>query len=64
MAGLLKISKRNLSSFSHSKRGTFFQEAPKLTNQYDEDTFMQDQLKIEIPKEVTRNLRVGKKGAV
>lgn len=53
MSGLVKfISQRSLSSFSFAKRGSFFQEPPKITNQYDEDSFMKEQLQIEIPKEV------------
>lgn len=52
MSGSLKICQRRLSSFSHAKRGKFFQEQPKLTNQFDEDPFMREQLEIEIPKEV------------
>ena len=43
---------RNSSTFSRSNRGDFFQSAPKLTNQFLEDAFLREQLKLEIPKEV------------
>lgn len=53
MSRSLRACQLRLSStFSHAKRGSFLQEQPKLTNQYDEDPFMKEQLAIEIPKEV------------
>ena len=53
MSGALRLcTRRSLSTFSHAKRGSFLQEKPKLTNQYDEDPFLKEQLQIEIPKEV------------
>ena len=40
------------TAFAASKRGNFFQNAPKLSNQYLEDPFMIEQLALDIPKEV------------
>lgn len=40
---------RSVSSFARSRRGNFFQQEPQLSNQYDEDLFMREQLKIEVP---------------
>lgn len=51
-SSVLKNFKLNISKFSGSKRGDFFQQEPKLTNQYEEDPFMREQLSLEIPKEV------------
>lgn len=42
----------NLATFSRSKRGNFFQNEPKISNQYEEDPFLREQLQIDIPKEV------------
>lgn len=39
------------AAFAGSKRGNFFQNAPKLSNQYLEDPFMIEQLALDIPKE-------------
>ncbi len=41
-----------VNSFAGSKRGEFFQVKPEITNQYLEDPFMIEQLKIDIPNEV------------
>ena len=47
--------KRFNSTFSRAKRGDFFQQAPKLSNQYLEDAFLKETLQLEIPKEVCFN---------
>ena len=47
-----QITKNNLASFSRSNCGEFFQKEPTLGNQYDEDTFMKEQLLLDIPQEV------------
>lgn len=41
-----------LSTFSGAKRGDFTQTEPKLGNQYEEDTFLKESLKLDIPQEV------------
>jgi hypothetical protein len=48
----LNTLNRFSSTFSGSKRGDFFQKAPKLSNQFLEDVFLREQLELEIPKEV------------
>ena len=48
----LKYFKLNHSIFSGSKRGDFFQNEPKIGNQYDEDPFLIDCLKNSIPENV------------
>lgn len=42
----------NLATFSHSKRGNFFQNEPKISNQFEEDPFLREQLRLDIPEEV------------
>ena len=39
-------------SFSSCKRGSFFQSKPEIRNQFLEDTFMVEQLKLDIPEKV------------
>lgn len=46
------ILSRFSSSFGAAKRGDFFQPKPEITNQFLEDAFMQEQLKLEIPEPV------------
>ncbi|CAF0767429.1 unnamed protein product [Brachionus calyciflorus] len=46
----------NLASFAGSKRGNFFQNEPKISNQYEEDPFLREQLEIEIPKEYLKEI--------
>jgi hypothetical protein len=45
-------SRASLGTFSKSNRGSFFQQEPTLGNQYNNDTFMREQLALELPKEV------------
>lgn len=58
MIRLLSSSSPNLNSistlatFSHSKRGNFFQNEPKISNQFEEDPFLREQLRLDIPEEV------------
>ncbi len=47
-----KTLSRLSSTFSGSKRGDFFQPKPEITNQFLEDAFMVEQLKLEIPEPV------------
>jgi hypothetical protein len=48
----LKLTKSALSTFSGAKRGDFTQTEPKLGNQYEEDVFLKESLKLDIPQEV------------
>jgi hypothetical protein len=48
----LNTVKKNVTTFSRSSRGTFFQKEPKLENQYSEDPFLREQLAIELPIEL------------
>jgi hypothetical protein len=48
----IKNNLRGLNTFSKSNRGSFFQVEPALSNQYDADAFLREQLTLEIPKEV------------
>ena len=40
------------TAFAASKRGSFFQEAPRLRNQFTGDLFLQSYLKRVLPREV------------
>ena len=40
------------NAFAASKRGSFFQEAPRLRNQFSGDLFLQSYLKRTLPNEV------------
>ena len=43
------------TEFAASKRGSFFQEAPRLGNQFSGDLFLQSYLKRLLPYEVKDN---------
>ena len=43
------------TKFAASKRGSFFQEAPRLGNQFSGDLFLQSYLKRVLPYEVNDN---------
>ena len=51
-----KIVNKNIlkfkSTFSRANRGAFFQDEPKLTNQYKEDAYLREHLKLVIPAQV------------
>jgi chloramphenicol O-acetyltransferase len=40
------------STSSKANRGAFFQDEPKLTNQYKEDAYLREHLKLVIPAQV------------
>ena len=44
------------NSFAASKRGSFFQEAPRLRNQFNSDFFLQSYLRRSLPSEVRLEL--------
>ena len=44
------------TAFAASKRGSFFQEAPRLRNQFTGDFFLQSYLKRILPQEVRRDV--------
>ena len=44
------------NSFAASKRGSFFQEAPRLRNQFNGDFFLQSYLRRNLPSEVRLEL--------
>jgi hypothetical protein len=46
------LSNNNYSIFSCSKTGDFFQQAPELGNQYEQDPFLIELLSNCIPKQV------------
>jgi hypothetical protein len=43
---------KNQSTFSKANRGVFYQDEPQLRNQYKEDSYMREHLKLVVPKEV------------
>lgn len=49
---IFQTFKNDLGTFSGAKRGSFFQNPPKITNQYEEDPFLREILHAEIPSEV------------
>ncbi|RNA04176.1 acyl- dehydrogenase family member 11-like [Brachionus plicatilis] len=56
LKSLNKSSISTLATFSHSQRGNFFQNEPKISNQYEEDPFLKEQLEIDIPKEYLKDI--------
>ena len=50
------VSNKNLATFSGAKRGDFVQLAPKLGNQYEQDSFLKESLALEIPKEYLKDI--------
>ena len=44
------------STFSKAHRGSFFQDEPELRNQYEEDAYLREHLKLNIPEEVGLSL--------
>lgn len=50
---LVRSAGRSLNTFSHANRGSFFQADPQLTNQFDEDLFLREQLALDVPKPVS-----------
>lgn len=45
---------KHSDAFSKAKCGTFYQDEPKITNQFKEDAYLREYLALSIPKEVRK----------
>ena len=52
LSNYFKFNIRCQSTFSKANRGAFFQDEPQLRNQYKEDAYLREHLKLVIPTEV------------